>query len=80
MLLWGPPVNQDIIYEYHHFEDPIHKVHECCRGVTEAKGHHHEFIVSVVGAEGSLGYILISDSELMVPQMKVYFRKGPHAP
>jgi len=47
-------------------------------GIGEAKGHHHKLIVFVMGTEGNLGYILIPDSELMVPSAKVYFRKGPH--
>ena len=60
MILWSPPVNQYIVYKYHHklvqvgFKDSIHKVHECCRGISKPKGHHYELIMPVPSAEGSL--------------------------
>jgi len=36
-------------------------------GISEAKGHHRKLVVSVLGAEDSLGYIFILDLELVVP-------------
>jgi len=73
VVLWGSRVNENIVYEHHleltqvRFKDPVHKVHEGCRGIGEAKGHHHELVVSTSGTKRSLGYILILDSELVVP-------------
>jgi len=60
------------------FEDSVHEIHECYRGIGEAKGHHHKLIVSVPGTEGSLGLIFIFDLELVVPQTKVYFKKSSY--
>ena len=71
MLPSGSRVNENIVYEHHHeliqvgFKDPVHKVHEGCRGIGEAKGHDHELVVSISGTKRSLGYILILDSKSM---------------
>jgi len=48
------------------FKNLVHEIHECCWGISEAKGHHHKLVVSVLGVEGSLGYIYILDLKLVV--------------
>ena len=85
VVLRGSRVNEDVVYEHHHeliqvrFKDPVHKVYEGCRGIGEAKGHHHKLVVSISGTEHSPGYIHILNSELVVPRTAINFRKGSRA-
>jgi len=48
-------------------------------GINEAKGHHYEFVMSVLGTKGSLKYVFVLDSELVVLRTKVYLGKSPRA-
>ena len=46
-------VYQYVIYKHHHklvqvgFENSIHKIHKSHRGIGQAKGHHHKFIMTI---------------------------------
>ena len=37
----------------------------------------HKLIMAIFGAENSLRYVFVLDSELVIPRTKVYLREGP---
>ena len=81
VLLLRPRVHQYIIYEHYHkliqewFENSVHQVHECCRGICQTERHHQKLIVPVPATEGRLGHILLSDPQLMVTRPQVNIEK-----
>jgi len=83
MFIWGPQIDQCIIYEHCYklihiwFEDPIHEIHKCRWDICKPKRHHYKFIMSISSVECSLRYVLFHDSELVIPQTKVCLGEGP---
>ena len=77
MLFFGLGVNEDIIDENYDelvevvHENFIHEVHEVGGGIGQSKGHYCVLKQSVTGGECSLGDILFSDLQLMVPGTKI---------
>ena len=67
MLFFGLGVYQDIINEHNHklveviHEDFVDKVHEICRVIGKYEGHHNVLKQTVLGREGCLGDVRLTD-------------------
>ena len=81
MFISGLGVYQDIIYEHYHksveieSEDSIHEIYKGHKGIGQAKGHHSEFVVTIVGPERSFEDIFRFNPELLVSRLQVNLRK-----
>src|SRR4051812_37618201 len=57
-------------------EDPTHHIHEDCRCIGDSKRHHCKLMMVAMRHKYSLGYILLSDLQLMITCPEVYLRKA----
>ena len=70
-------INQNVIQENNDTsvqegaENIIHEGHECGRGIRESKWKYAEFIVAILGSEGSLRDILFFNPYLIVSRMQI---------
>ena len=77
VLFLRPRVYQHIIDEDNYKfiqklpEHSVHQIHESCRGICQTKRHHQELVMPVPTAECCLGYILLSDSQLVKLDLKL---------
>jgi hypothetical protein len=56
-------------------KDMIHETLESGRGITQAKGHDQELIVTLMSSKGSLGNVFFFHTDLVVARMKIKFSK-----
>jgi len=74
-------VNQDIVYEYHlklakiGSENSKHKIHKSHKGISQAKRHHGEFIVTKSGLKCGFKNVFKCNPRLMVSYSQVNLRK-----
>ena len=57
-------------------KDVIHEKLECHRGVGEAEGHDHKFIMAIVSMEHDLKHTNDRNLNLMVPWLQVNLSKN----
>ena len=73
MLLLILRIDKDVIYEHHYelvqirYENPVHKIHEGCEGIGEAKRHYCTLIMTISGPKCCLGDVFRFNPKLMVP-------------
>ena len=66
-------IDKDVIYEHHNkliqigSEDPIHKIHESCEGIGEAKQHYCKLIMTILGPKHCVGDVFRFNPKMMVP-------------
>ncbi|KAK4706538.1 hypothetical protein R3W88_033905 [Solanum pinnatisectum] len=71
-------VNEDIINKDNNEqvqilrEHFVHQIHESCKSIGLSKRHNYKFIMTILGSEGYLWDVTISDSELMIIISEVY--------
>ena len=64
MRLLSSRIYKDVVYEDYYeliqewLEDLVHVVHEHCRSVGHTKKHNHILVVSILGPEGCLLYVI----------------------
>src|ERR1041385_5780722 len=79
MLFFRLGIYQDIMNEHHHklvevlHENLVHEVHEISRGIGKSEGHHSVLEQTILGREGGLGDVRLSDLQLMIsgPQINL---------
>ena len=56
-------------------EDVVHKSLECCGRIRQAKGHHQELKMTMVGAKSCFSNVIRVYSDLMIASSEVQFGK-----
>jgi hypothetical protein len=72
-------IYQNVINEHHdklvqlQHENRVHEIHEVCRCIRQPKGHDKILIETISCSEDCLGYIFVTNLDLVIARAEINF-------